>query len=472
MSGNPRACVLLGLCLALAANASAEEPRTAVAAELASQIEDHIAAKEHEAAGKLLGRFLSEHYHSTFRDRILLRAAALAARLGEPEEGVDLLIEARTWGTKLPPEFRIIAKGRPLGRGPSMRPSPNDYWEDGIPVRKNALPFSTSKRPPDLQLCLVAKAALTSIEKGKWSTRSADKPRKCAIRAYEELLRKHRRSRYAIHALRDLPAIYARTGMLKEALAALGKLRERDPEHEVATTEGMAFHRALLEAEHWFRKQADDTNMPIAKVTAPLDQLVMADVSDEYAARATYEKGRLLDRLGRAGKAGLAYEQVLKRWPRTEVAPEALARIGQKHYKRGLNLGKIKGPFGPDPDAERAAADARAREEYRKAAAPFAKVFREHPEHKLAAKSGVLAGNNWLRARDYDKAIEIYRAVIAKADDYDYHVVAEGMYWLGDCLVRTKDIAAARKVWRRLSGDYPETKWAKYARARLAEKGE
>lgn len=115
--------------------------------------------------------------------------------------------------------------------------------------------------------------------------------------------------------------------------------------------------------------------------------------------------------------------------------------------------------------------DEQAREGYRRAAEQFAKIFREHPEHKLAGKSGLAAGNNWFLAADYDKAIEIYRAVVARAEKYDHVVVAQAMYWLGDCLARTTKRDAARQAWQRLSADYPETKWAKYARARLAEKG-
>lgn len=119
-------------------------------------------------------------------------------------------------------------------------------------------------------------------------------------------------------------------------------------------------------------------------------------------------------------------------------------------------------PAWSEPDNE-------VREEYRRAAEQFAKVFRERPDHKLAGSSALAAGNNWLRARDYDKAAAMYRAVIAGADRYDHPIVAQAMYWLGDCLYKTKDIPAAQQVWRRLSGDYPDTRWAKYARRRLLD---
>lgn len=56
---------------------------------------------------------------------------------------------------------------------------------------------------------------------------------------------------------------------------------------------------------------------------------------------------------------------------------------------------------------------------------------------------------------------------------------AEAMYWRGDTYLRKieamegrgdpTDAAEAYRTFKRLTWDYPETKWAKYARGRLAQ---
>ncbi len=56
-------------------------------------------------------------------------------------------------------------------------------------------------------------------------------------------------------------------------------------------------------------------------------------------------------------------------------------------------------------------------------------------------------------------------------DEYpDEKVVrSEAMYWLGESYFKNRDYVRAYRSFKKLTWDYPETKWAKIARGRLTE---
>ena len=71
----------------------------------------------------------------------------------------------------------------------------------------------------------------------------------------------------------------------------------------------------------------------------------------------------------------------------------------------------------------------------------------------------------------YGKAIETLASAIKKFEG-DKRVAPEAMYWLADTYVRRgndKDLVEAYRTFKKLTWDYPASKWAKYARGRLTE---
>ncbi len=82
-----------------------------------------------------------------------------------------------------------------------------------------------------------------------------------------------------------------------------------------------------------------------------------------------------------------------------------------------------------------------------------------------------------MRAENYPKAVTVLAKVIDKKDA-DKDVRAEAMYWCGDCYTKGKrfgnskrpPMVEAYRMFKRVTWDYPASKWAKYARGRLTEK--
>ena len=53
--------------------------------------------------------------------------------------------------------------------------------------------------------------------------------------------------------------------------------------------------------------------------------------------------------------------------------------------------------------------------------------------------------------------------------DHVADLIAQAMYWCGDCSLTGKNYIDAYRMFKKLTWDYPESTWAKYARGRLAE---
>ena len=51
----------------------------------------------------------------------------------------------------------------------------------------------------------------------------------------------------------------------------------------------------------------------------------------------------------------------------------------------------------------------------------------------------------------------------------DKDLRAESMYWLADCYLKTSDMKSAYQTLKRVTWDYPESKWAKFARGQLVQ---
>ena len=43
------------------------------------------------------------------------------------------------------------------------------------------------------------------------------------------------------------------------------------------------------------------------------------------------------------------------------------------------------------------------------------------------------------------------------------------MYWLADCYFKTADMVNSYRTFKKLTWDYPESKWAKFARGQLVQ---
>jgi outer membrane protein assembly factor BamD (BamD/ComL family) len=200
-----------------------------------------------------------------------------------------------------------------------------------------------------------------------------------------------------------------------------------------------------------------------------------------YAPKAQFRKALTYEKMGRIDEACEEYVKLSYRYPDNELVAETIARLGQYFLTKGKGY----------EEEVKAAEDLIKKEKikiqmldmYKTAAQVFARLAPRFPDHALAAKTQVLSGQCWMRALDYENAIRVFTAVVDLKKGAN-ELLAEAMYWCGDAHMRrlkaegkvavsrkqgNSDSTNAYRMWKRLTWDYPESTWAKYARGRLSE---
>lgn len=179
--------------------------------------------------------------------------------------------------------------------------------------------------------------------------------------------------------------------------------------------------------------------------------------TSEYAIRSQLKKAICLEELQMFDQACEEYVKLTYLYPDSQYVAEASIRMANYYYKH---------------------------KQYGIAAQIFLKFQKKNPTHELAPKSLFLAANCFMRLEkeneeaahtlnpqasgDYSEAIRVLEQLLNEYKD-DKELCAEAMYWLGDCLSNDNDYKKAYQTFKKLTWDYPETKWAKIARGRLTD---
>lgn len=197
--------------------------------------------------------------------------------------------------------------------------------------------------------------------------------------------------------------------------------------------------------------------------------IVAMHPDSEYAPRAQYKKALALEKLGDIDIACEEYVKLSYRWPEHQLIAETIARLGQYFYRKGKGINDAAEKLTDQIEQEKLRMQAR--DFYTTSAEVFGRLAVRFPSHKLADKTTVLSGQCYMRAENYKSAVGAFRLVTENAEA-DKNVRPEAMYWCGDSYYRLEDALAlveAYRMWKKLTWDYPASKWAKYARGRLAE---
>jgi len=186
----------------------------------------------------------------------------------------------------------------------------------------------------------------------------------------------------------------------------------------------------------------------------------------EYAPKSQFKKALVFERMGQIDVACEEYVKLSYRYPENELVAETIARLGTYFSTKGR---EIESRLGGESDlVKRETGRLQAHEFYRTAAQVFARLSVRFPDHNLAAKTKVLSAENWLRAKEHERAAVVYEEVIAEKKGQP-ELIAQAMYWCGDTYLQMKKPTNAYRMLKRLTWDYPESIWAKYARGRLTE---
>jgi outer membrane protein assembly factor BamD (BamD/ComL family) len=203
-----------------------------------------------------------------------------------------------------------------------------------------------------------------------------------------------------------------------------------------------------------------------ADALAKFSELVAKYPDSPYAPKAQYKKALILEQSEQIDQAMEEYVKLSYRYPNNELVAETIGRLGGYFMAKAKEFEDKANAEGDKLTQEKARLQAY--ETYKIAAQVLGRLGQRFPDHPLAGKSTVISAQCYLRAMDYASAIAIYNKIVEEGK-LDKDLIAQAMYWGGDSYVKMQDLPNAYRYFKRVTLDYPESKWAAHARGRLAE---
>jgi tetratricopeptide (TPR) repeat protein len=200
----------------------------------------------------------------------------------------------------------------------------------------------------------------------------------------------------------------------------------------------------------------------------------------EFAPKAQFKTALVYEKMGEIEISVEEYVKLAYKYPDGEYIPEVISRLGGYFQKKGQILKDraiaLKDKEDDDSKSRAVKLMTGAKAEFLKAARVFARLELRFPEHALAGLAGVRVAQNYMRAERYQDAIKQFQRV---ADNKKYDagsIRARALYWGGISYEKwaaqignPRHIPQAIKLYRRATFDFPDSRWAKQARGRLAD---
>jgi outer membrane protein assembly factor BamD (BamD/ComL family) len=193
-----------------------------------------------------------------------------------------------------------------------------------------------------------------------------------------------------------------------------------------------------------------------------------------HASKAQFKIATIYEKLKEPEVAAQEYVKLAYKYPDSEFLATAMARLGVHFQRTAADYETRAKPLlakteEKDAQFEGAALQKMAVNEYLKAANIFSRLQERFPDHELAGKGGLYAGQAFMRAAQNRQAVAVFQRVI-NTESYDGpEIRAQAMYWAGMCYESLKEPMAAYSLYKRVTFDFPESKWASYARAQLSQ---
>ncbi len=206
----------------------------------------------------------------------------------------------------------------------------------------------------------------------------------------------------------------------------------------------------------------------------------------EFAPKAQFKVGLVYEKLNQFDNAIEEYIKLAYKYPDDELIPATIMRLGGYFQKKGLALKKQADELRDRGDekskAEVLRLDQLSYPEFLNAAMVYAKLQERFPQDKLAGLAALAAAQNFMRASQYERAIASFQRAIDNEEYDGPEIRAQAIYWCGLSHERLAGVLAednyrargaamrsAYELYRRVTFDFPDGNWAKYARGRLAD---
>ena len=231
----------------------------------------------------------------------------------------------------------------------------------------------------------------------------------------------------------------------------------------------------------------DEAKLPMYQDALARFSKIPSDYPDtEFAPKAQFKTALVYEKMGETQNAVEEYVKLAYKYPNHELLPSVMSRLGGYFQQTGLALKKEADTLRDKEDeaskSEVLRLDELSYPEFLNAAMVFAKLQQRFPEDPLAGLAGLRAGQNYMRAHQYSKAIKVFTTIHAIESYDDREIRSQALYWSGisnermaglmaedNWRGRGEAMNAAYEIYRRVTFDFPDSLWAKYARGRLAD---
>ena len=196
-----------------------------------------------------------------------------------------------------------------------------------------------------------------------------------------------------------------------------------------------------------------------------------------FASKAQFKVATIYEALKEPDIAAQEYVKLAYKHPDSEFLATSMARLGTHFLKKAATYEAKAKPLlasgeAGDKDAafEGEAMEKMAHKEYFKTAKIFERLRERFPDNALAGQAGLRSGQAYMRAGKTKDALDAFIAV-TNEEGFDKEVRSASMYWAGMCYQTLRNTMSAYSIYKRLTYDFPETDWAKYARGQLSQPG-
>ena len=286
----------------------------------------------------------------------------------------------------------------------------------------------------------------------------------------------------------------------KHRLMDQESLSRREMEHaQKLLSEAIATHRddemrahaeyllGNLAQEYADLAKNDETKLPMYQDALARFSKIPVDYPDtEFAPKAQFKTALLYEKMKEHEIAVEEYVKLAYKYPKCEYIPEVMSRLGGYFQSKGQALKDQADPLREKTDtkskAEVLRLDEQSYPEFLKAAIIFGKLQERFPDHELAGLAGLRSAQNYMRMHQYEKAIAGFKLVVDNETYDGGEIRSQALYWTGLSFERwmgimTQDnykgrgaaLQSAYQSYRRVTFDFPDSKWAKMARGRLSD---
>ena len=219
------------------------------------------------------------------------------------------------------------------------------------------------------------------------------------------------------------------------------------------------------------KNEPDKADPLFREAVARFAAILSAWPEGEYAARSQYHKALCLERLGDFARSSEEYVKMTYLFPESPLVGDAAVRLASHYYKREERFdiaGKIYSSFRTRFPAHPQAPSALFMGG--QCLIKQGELMQIKAKEEMKKKGQVMRGLA-PQARDaYKDAIEAFVSLLENYKDIpNKDLLAQGLYWAGDVSFRIEDYANAYIYLKRTTFEYPESKWARFARGMLLQ---